>query len=1241
MEFIRKQESFRFDFGGLKTNSSADSIPPNKYPLAINIRSLNGKSVISRSGQAARFSTGGNAITDLRAYSRLSTDDLPRVLARDILDQIYLDTGVQIGTLSGGGIGPGATMIPFRPNASPTPYMYIANGSDFQKFSAPTATGVVTASRVGIAEPQSPCDACPLPVQFSPITLLAGTVTASGTAGAASSQTRITDAVVASFSDPTQLGHRSVQVATTVGYQTEMQVQITHLGTPTSYVVEDVLPPVAAGNTLLIRSIFYYAGASGRCVIACSQMGTSTSLPQFFEQDVAAESIFAQQAIASLRRGALISFATSPETALVLNATIGPDGSICFECSTVNTHAAGEAINGAPAIVVDNSPLFGFSPGDAISSTAVASAVTAGLGFLSTSALPFNLPFQQNIGGFPVTTPQQDDYIHLSVLMDAPQNLIEGRILIDVGDGTFTQNYYYWAFRASDLQQAVSNAQTTIGATQVLGQRSGIDSGASFGQGNALDLDTGPGILGSAPGSLITSAGNEGASSAGGQAVSGANQWTELLFPASAMTRVGNDETKTLANANATRVQVNVSATTATWISSLWLGGGGAPDVGDIGQPYLYRVRPRSSITGAIGNPSPAMRYGVSPRRQPVGVALPSAAYDSQIDTYDVFRFGGTVTSWRYIGSVPTSLTTFEDNFSDFSAQSGNALDFDNFEPWVTIDLPLSATASSVCGTTALVIIPSPTLALRYLPGNFVILGGNNVFTLWTRPTLISGSTYLLQFQENAGSLSTTSVQIVEPSVARQPLPYMFGPDSAGRILAVGDPLRPGVLYYTKSNNPDSAPDSYSRELTVPSEPLLGGEILDGLAFVASPERWWALYPQQSADPTQFYNPVQAPIARGLAAPLGHCTDGAQVYFWAKDGIWASQTGSLTDADLFNLFPHDGVAGTSVTYLGVTIQAPDYSRVGKFRLTHSAGYLYATYQDASGTYRQLVLDIKRAAWSVDQYSPVVSAAYHPEQQAGTITANTAVRYDELLFGTIDGRVCAQSPLANDLGGGVVCTIATFEFDGGDLRAPTQWGDFFVDLTPSATNGVIVQPVSSGARIAIPTTIPSTTSRMRPPVSVGGIVVSDFMGLVFNWTDDYTIQSANTHLRIWQPSYDLQPSTAIAWRSFGSALDSPGFKHIARIALAWVSTAPVTLTFFVVDGQAPSPIILPSSGGVYTKQLFTLTANKGQMYSFAPSSTQPFQLFMNDSELYIGQWSRTGPYDMRKDFGVASQEEAVI
>src|ERR1019366_5278552 len=110
-----------------------------------------------------------------------------------------------------------------------------------------------------------------------------------------------------------------------------------------------------------------------------------------------------------------------------------------------------------------------------------------------------------------------------------------------------------------------------------------------------------------------------------------------------------------------------------------------------------------------------------------------------------------------------------------------------------------------------------------------------------------------------------------------------------------------------------------------------------------------ALYPQPQ-NSAQRYSVVQQPIPRGIAAPLGHCTDGVSLFWWAKDGIYSSSKGSLTDADLYNLFPHDGVLGMAYTYMGKTIQPPDYSRTGTFRLTYSNSYLYAPYQDSSGVY---------------------------------------------------------------------------------------------------------------------------------------------------------------------------------------------------------------------------------------------------------------------------------------------------
>src|SRR5208282_1985539 len=170
-----------------------------------------------------------------------------------------------------------------------------------------------------------------------------------------------------------------------------------------------------------------------------------------------------------------------------------------------------------------------------------------------------------------------------------------------------------------------------------------------------------------------------------------------------------------------------------------------------------------------------------------------------------------------------------------------------------------------------------------------------------------------------------------------------------------------------------------------------------------------ALYPQPD-NPAQRYNFVQQPIPRGLAAPYGHCTDGRTLYWWAKDGIWSSSEGSLTDADLYSLFPHEGVVGNDYIYAatGQPVRAPDYSQAGSFRLVYANYYLYALYKDTteSHAYNVLVYDTRRKAWSVDVYSGfadpyvisvrAVTAFYHPEQQAGTLVTS-GTRFDELIM----------------------------------------------------------------------------------------------------------------------------------------------------------------------------------------------------------------------------------------------------
>jgi hypothetical protein len=70
---------------------------------------------------------------------------------------------------------------------------------------------------------------------------------------------------------------------------------------------------------------------------------------------------------------------------------------------------------------------------------------------------------------------QPDDYIHISIKHGDLQNINEIKILFDIGDGTFTQNFCYYTIRPSDLADSVNNIQTQLAAAQIIEQRAIID----------------------------------------------------------------------------------------------------------------------------------------------------------------------------------------------------------------------------------------------------------------------------------------------------------------------------------------------------------------------------------------------------------------------------------------------------------------------------------------------------------------------------------------------------------------------------------------------------------------------------------------------------------------------------------------------------------------------------------------------------------------------------------------------
>lgn len=1087
-----------FSFGGMNCTTVADKLPPDKYTFAQNVRGYSDKSIRVRPGYDPVINTmTGQAVQALRAYSTVGTDNNPRYLMK-IGANIYLDTGAAVD--GGYATGLGASLIPYRPNESPQSWMYAGDANQYRKLSAPDAvTGAVTASKVGIVEPQVPVDAAIFESFFTPLaTSTPGhtiNYTHGGTASGITDTPKVTDSVVAVFQDPALAGGALNEyiIQTASSTQQYQKNEFISIGTPDidCYQVKDVFIPLF--SPISITSIYYYAGSTGRCVIVPSNIGQDTY--------DGSGTIYEQTILSGLRRGSLITLGGT-ETCMVLGVTIGPQGSICFEVSTNNTHTSGETVTGQKAIrVLQSSAYNGTTPipptaGTAISAHFAEFSVTTGVGFIQ-SPVGLANPFAYNNIAY-----QDGDYIHLSILAQFINNVNEIKVLFDVGDGSFTQNFYYYSIRPADIAAGVANDSTQLGSAQITAQRSLIDEESS--------------LHGQVASSVQTAAGD--------------NQWSDVIWPISSMIRVGNDQTLSLLNMNSYQILVNVEADTNIGFHTVDIFGGFATDIGDAGAPYQYIVRPRSSLTGAKGNPSPPMRYGVYPRRELVKVVLPTSYPDPQMDTWDIFRFGGPLDGYVYLGSVPLAAGQYMDQYADEVIESNDRADYDNFEPWPTVDFPFNATASQLNGSTAVVTVPTAQIpnVLRYLPGNDVTIG-QQVYTLWTRPTLISGNNVLFQFVENAGSGTSQALSIYEPTMANQTLPYLWGPsEQGGNIFGCGDTLRPGFVYFCKNFDPDSAPDSYSIELSPPSEPLLGGELLNGNSYVASTTKWWFLRP--SLGGTNQFTPLEVPVGRGLAAPYGHDTDGKLIYFVAKDGIYATAGGpgeSLTDEDLYVLFPHEGVAGQNYVYNGNILYAPDYARSETFRLAYCNSYLFFDYQDTTGTPRTLVYDIRHKAWSTDVSVDQPTIHYAIEQQEGSLGSED-VLYGLLVAGSASGVLSKAQDGVVDGTHPITWALGTMEFTGGDDRAPKLFGDMFLDITnvapSSGSNTMAVTPVSFGAGISSPIVVASAGGRQQLPLGLPAGGIYEFsMGLFFSGT---VVAAPATPITLytWQPSYIPKPET---------------------------------------------------------------------------------------------------------------------
>lgn len=1057
-----KRESKKFVCQGMQLTRPVDSLAEGKYAILRNVRAYLDGTIVPRPGITSSSASFASPAHSIKRYYDRSSGTIDEIVGAS--DKLYMgnnpvaiDTGYSTSPLS---------FVPYRPLNSSETYMYLSDINKMRKVDKGR-----NVFNVGIAPPNMPVGAVIGAPSYTVLESFeaVGAWTNGGTAGAIS--------LIAAKRVNTTITYALYDTGTT-GWVCVVPASMTKNIQPGALLVVNAAETVkvervfnAITNTT-IGSIKYDSGTSGLCTIQL------TSTP-----------------IEGLERDAIVRIAAA-ENVRILSITTGPDGVPSFRCLTVSTRSAGDAIAGLASFRTYTT--INHVAAETVTDEAFESTLTTGIGYI-TKAASYDL---STVSNRPI---KPDDIIHISIKTDIPGNLTEGKILLNVDPTTdFGQNYYYYSFRANDLQAAATDTLTALTTqsrivqnTQISQSYSHIGRGISdiaigdYTGGRSSSSFTDDTLIPIDPVEPIVPA---------DQAVTGANQWTELKFKVGDLldNRVGSDSSKSLANVNAIRIQLNVTGSTVVNIDSLWIGG--TYGLTSESFPYVYTYRYRASATGATSNPAPPLRTGVLVDRGRV-VLTPTTSSDTQVDKIDYFRWGGTLIDWHLVGTTANS-GTFTDTFPDEQISNNIGLDDDNFQPFPFLDKARTGTCDVV--GTEVTRISGDTFNTSWSRGSLIIIDGVPT-SLYNSPT----STSRLSLEDTQGTKTGVTFFLPSPTLMAQPSTTIWGPYSIGGATFLFG-CKDGILLYTKGNNPDSAPEDHQLEITSPQEPLINGCIYDGQCFVFSTERLFRIIPNFSQEGNLFLA-EEMPIGKGLFAPWALCV-GELINFVSRDGIYqtnGTQLKSITDEDLYPLFPHDGIVGTEVN----GISPPDFTVRTALRLAAGDGLIKFIYFSVQGNYNTLVYDTRFKGWvSNDQYA--LGATVHYWDEGGSSNGSTATRER---IGISDGHVYTSSG-TTDNGAAFTSVVRTASLDLGDSRAEKLFGDVMVDLTTGSGTVSTTIGYDNYSTTEGPFSLTQTT-RGQSVVDILSGAGREAKNIALNLS---FLSGENTVLYEWQPSYVSRP-----------------------------------------------------------------------------------------------------------------------
>ncbi len=304
---------------------------------------------------------------------------------------------------------------------------------------------------------------------------------------------------------------------------------------------------------------------------------------------------------------------------------------------------------------------------------------------------------------------------------------------------------------------------------------------------------------------------------------------------------------------------------------------------------------------------------------------------------------------------------------------------------------------------------------------------------------------------------AVTSITASGDPIYGQPCPVIFGPVE-DLLFLLGDPLRPGDVYYCKPGQPDAWPSANHTEVCAPSEELMNGGVYAGQAFVLSRERGYYLYPSLTAAATSVTATPSA-CKKGLVARWGIAIGRGGIFFVGEDAVYRTTGGpeeSISEK-IRPLFRGETVEG----YRPIDFSVPE-----AIRLSLHGWDLHFFFQDVDGVRQRWVYSILYNYWRHRAATPGVEVVAGYSEEGGTANLH--------LLGARTLGVTFREAGSTDDDQAIPWEWRSNDEDFGRPREDKLLGDLILDAAPNGTTITATTRLNGGALVNTSQTIDGTT-----------------------------------------------------------------------------------------------------------------------------------------------------------------------